>query len=151
MAEFTIKEYTYRSRKLDAFAQMHVVRRIAPIITSLKAMFEQGLRPDDQADADFFDTLGPLVDAVSALPDADVNYVVATCLAVVDRQSGPGWQTVWNSAAGRAQFEDIQTNMMLMLHLCYMVIQDSVSNFLSELPTELKDGGKKLRPSKRST
>ena len=131
MAEFELDGISYRSKKLDAFVQLNVARRLMPLVSSFKdaaEVMDQGERP-----AGVLDALEPIALAVAGLKDDDVNYIVAACLTAVDRQSGPGWQQVWNKAAGRAQFEDIQTNGYLMIRIAVEVIKDNVSNFFPGL------------------
>ena len=60
--QFTIKDKTFDSGRLNAFQQLHVVRRLA----------------------------GPLARTVGELPDADVDYILNACLDVTQIRQDTG-------------------------------------------------------------
>ena len=72
--QFTIKDKTFDSGRLNAFQQLHVVRRLAPVTERLVAL--AGSAGDPEA------FLGPLARTVGELPDADVDYILNACLDV---------------------------------------------------------------------
>ena len=122
MHEFTVSDHDYRAGKMDALTQFHVLRRLAPIIGSLK----------DLAGGDVskgLEALGPIADVVARLPDEDVNYVLDRCLSTVQRKKDgdTGWAPIWNASAKRAMFDDI--DMMSMLLISGNVVMNAVGPF----------------------
>jgi hypothetical protein len=116
-------EHTYRFRKMNAFDQLHVMRRLAPLISKL------GKLSDLTMDSAF----GPIASAMSEMPDSDVNYILEKCLAVVDRRLPDGsWMRVWNKDARQMQFEDLQLSDMLQL--TGRAISENVGGFLGGSP-----------------
>ncbi len=116
--------HTYRIGKLDAFAQLHVARKLAPLLTGLQKVSELSLD----------DALPPILNALSQMPDSDVEYVMVKCLSVVQRAlpaGVQGWQPIWNSAAKRTQFEDI--DLAVMIQLAGQVITRNLGGFLGAL------------------
>lgn len=132
MAQFTLNDHEYATRKLDVRKQAHVVRRIAPALTSLvsitledkKRLEEAGL-PTDGAGVSVEKFMGPMLRAIGDMDDSDFDFVVNTCLAVVTRQQGNGWAPV--RAGGEMAFDDI--DLMEMLQLVGKVIQESLGRF----------------------
>lgn len=98
--EFAIGEHTYRAGRLDAVSQVHIVRRLAPILTTLKGVAEEGLSEEG---------LQKAADALGEISDEKLDYITTKCLAKVQRRrpGDTGWTAIWNSSARRPQFEDI--------------------------------------------
>ena len=80
--QFTIKDKTFDSGRLNAFQQLHVVRRLAPVTERLVAL--AGSAGDPEA------FLGPLARTVGELPDADVDYILNACLDVTQIRQDTG-------------------------------------------------------------
>jgi hypothetical protein len=127
--ETTIKGNNYRTGRLSAMQQFHVARRVAPALTGLVcALGGSGTQED------FAKSLGPLANAVAQMPDADAEYVLGTCLAVVSRQTDPTtWAPIWRE--GRLVFDDI--DLKTMMQLAAKVIQDNLGNIFGALPAKL--------------
>jgi len=127
MSEFDIDGTTYRTnRKLSAFEQLHVARRVAPLITRLV--------PSAQSSGDtgptFLSMMGPIIDGLSQMPDEDVNYIINHCASVVQRAQGGGiWAPIWNVPAGRLMFEDLDG--MQLLRIAIIVMQENLANFMT--------------------
>jgi hypothetical protein len=137
MAEFEVDGVKYRSRKLNAFEQIHVFRKLAPILGSASSMIE-ALRPHDGATLDIdMGALMPLIDAIAGMPEDDVNFVLKKCLSVVQRAqptaAGEGWADVWSAGADRPMFDDIDA--VVLIRISIAVIQDNIGNFSSALPS----------------
>ncbi|CCD30361.1 conserved phage-related hypothetical protein [Candidatus Glomeribacter gigasporarum BEG34] len=121
MSKFEIEGQQYRAGKLNAFAQLHVARKIAPVLGGLAAL--QG--------ADSAAALKSLADVIAAMPDADCEYVLHTCLSVTQRQNGKHFSPVWNAQNQALMFDDI--GLSEMVQIAMYVIQDSLGNFLRGL------------------
>lgn len=126
--EFEIAGHRYRAEKLDAFKQLHVSRKIAPIIPKLLPMFlkfsekKEALKDDLAVMAEAFE---PLAEALAEMPDADCEYVFNACLGVVMRHQQGNWASIW--AGGTLMFDDI--DLGAMVQIAAKVIWDSLGNF----------------------
>jgi hypothetical protein len=92
--EIDIDGHNYRLDKLPAMLQLHVSRRIAPLIPtaigpflSISAM-KGGVDKNIEA---IVSQLQPFADGLAGLSDADAEYVLGTCLGVIRRQNGEQW------------------------------------------------------------
>lgn len=133
MIEFEIKGVTYRAEKLDAFAQLHVSRKIAPIVPLvlpvLGMLQARGLDGIGQDMGAVSEILAPLANAFAAMPKDDADMVVVACLSVVLRKDGSTYSRVYRD--GRMMFQDIELDVMLPLIV--HVIRDSLGNFTKGL------------------
>lgn len=82
--EIEVKGQRFRLNGLNAMKQLHVSRRLTPMLAAaapaLIPVLTQGNRPDMvQLGA----ALGPVADVLAQMPDAEFEYIVATCLASV--------------------------------------------------------------------
>lgn len=115
--EFALQDQQYRtSGKLDAFKQLHVVRRLAPLLGSL----------DSAREADVFQALAV---AMAGMADADVDFVLFACLALVQRKQGDSWVAVFMPATKLMQFDDI--DMACMMQMIIRVLQENLASFFS--------------------
>lgn len=146
-----INDKEYRFNKLDALAQFHIVRRLAPIVNELLIAFGPQLGKmkssptPDLSEVDF-DKLAkdiePVVLAFSKLSDDDANYVLFGLLKGVVRKSEVGgWSPVVNPGAQMLQFQDIEMPTMLTLAGKAMVV--NLSGFIDALPSGLKEAAVK--------
>jgi hypothetical protein len=162
MAEFTVATVVYRTRhKLNARQQFHIARRIAPVVSVIgavvpmlqEALQQQTITPEtEDADAigaqirataqrmtDLEALSRPIMEALASLPDADCDYVLDLCLAVVQRKqsgngSGPVWSDIWNARANKLMFEDIE--LPAMLQIAMEVLRENLMGFFSDRQTE---------------
>lgn len=132
MVEFEIAGQAYRADKLNAFQQLHVARRIAPVMGAaitpeLIASFKSAAsEPEGTAALDGLSLFEPLAKAFGAMSDADVEFITKTCLGAVSRQQGPGWQRVM-TASGQLMFQDLE--LPAMLQITWKVIEDNLKGF----------------------
>lgn len=112
MAEIEFKGATYRLGQLNAMAQFHVARRLAPVLATLV----------DAKDESFI-TL--MVQAVGNLSDEDSEFIIGKCLAdcrkVVD---GTATKVYVN---GQMMFEDI--GMAGMIRLTIETLRENLADF----------------------
>jgi len=116
--DFEINGQQYRSGKLNARQQFHVARRLAPVLG--------GLATASQGKTDNFATfLQPIADAIAGMSDADCDYVLDNCLAIVQRQQGSSWANIFVNKA--QMFDDI--DMGVMLQIASKVITENLGGF----------------------
>ena len=70
MNEFEVDGHIYRSKKMAARTQFHVMRRMAPILAPLQAV----------ASGDMTGSLVALAEAIGGLSDEASDYVLDHCL-----------------------------------------------------------------------
>lgn len=130
--EFTIGAHTYRAGKLDAVSQLHIVRRLAPILTTLRSVAAEGVGEA---------ALQRAVEALGEISDEAVEYIIAKCLAKVQREraGGTGWTAIWNSSARRPQFDDL--GGFEVLSITSKVVMNELGPFFSGLASSLEAGG----------
>lgn len=131
--EFEIGGQTYRAAKLDTFKQLHVSRKVGPVLPKLLPVFLQFTKSaKDGGPADDLTAIAvavePLTQALADMPDADFEYVVNTCLAVVQRSQMNNWAPVYTAGAG-LMFDDI--DLGATVQLVAKVIWHSLGPFLS--------------------
>lgn len=122
--KLTIDTTTYSFGKLNALAQFHVLRRLAPVIASVGLSIPalQAMKGED-----FTVLLGPVSEILAKMPDEEADYVLFTCLAVVSREQDGGRYAAI-TAGKKLMFEDI--DMVLMLRLVVEVIKFNYGGFL---------------------
>ena len=129
--ELEINNQSYRTGKLNAFQQMHVSRRLAPILIALgKSAKEvlavpEGAGQDDAAVMAF----GPVADALANMPEDDVNYVINTALSVTTRKQGNLYSKVLQSN-GNLMFEDMGAAELMQLTVA--VIRENIGGFFPQ-------------------
>jgi hypothetical protein len=132
--EITLGENTYRIGQLNAIAQFHLSRKLAPLLVAASpaalAMSGSQVLP-----ADLEALLAPAVDKIAELDDDTAEAVLAATLGVVSRQQGNGWANVWDQNAGVLMFSDI--GLETLLRLVYAVIADNLGPFINGLVSGL--------------
>lgn len=118
---FEINGHEYSSRKLDTFKQLHLVRRAAPALGSIVKAQQAGART-------IVDYAGPMADAVAGLPEDDFDWVVHTCLGVVQRKQGSNWTAVDTNAT--LMFDDIE--LPELLQILGKVIMENLGRFFPQ-------------------
>ena len=136
--EFTISTHVYRAGKLNAFDQLYVIKRLTPMLGKLASLAGSNIKltkgADGKAtdlDGDITTIITPLTEAITALPDADMDFVINTCLAACERkQPGGGWAPV---RKGEATMYEV--SLSAMLTITYRVVRNNLSDFLADLPS----------------
>ena len=128
MTEINVGGINYRIGKLPAMQQLHVTRRIGPVLAtmgvSVLSAIESG-KMQDSEDSRMLDLMATAMDVVAHMTNDDVEYVVNTCLAVTQRQQGERWAPVMNGQ--RMMFQDV--DMRTMVQLTVGVLQENLGGF----------------------
>ena len=124
MQEVEVDGRQYRTGKLDAFKQFHLVRKLMPLFSGLGETFA-GLPSSDQGSS-FWKSLAPIAQAVAEMSTEDSEWILKTCLTVVTVNNGRTWVPV-TTPQGALMFEDLE--MPVMLQLAFTVIQDNLGGF----------------------
>lgn len=73
--QFTVRDHNYIAGRIPAPKQFHIMRRIAPVLASLK--------PEMQTDATA--AIGPLADVLAQMTDEQADYVLFGLLEYAQR------------------------------------------------------------------
>jgi hypothetical protein len=143
MIEFKLNDKEYRVEKLDAFKQLHVSRKIAPLIPAMIPIFLKiaKMQGKFQENIDALpQTLQPFADALAELPDESAEYVYITCLSVVRRRAMDHWAAVISPGTRISPFDDI--DFVTMTQLVIRVIEHNLGPFIGGLLTKAKEESK---------
>ncbi|HFF8977294.1 hypothetical protein LQ759_09480 [Serratia marcescens] len=137
--EFEIKGQKYRAVKLNVFEQLKVSRKLLPLLSGLLGEIKvlRQLKTGQISIEDALKVALPVIaQTLADVSDDDSNAIIHPCLAVVSRQNGTVYTSIFTS--GQLMFDDI--DMMDMLQIVARVVGDSLGNFLPALPdSETKD------------
>lgn len=132
MKEVIIQGKTYRIGKLNAFAQMYILKRAAPVLGKLQGLLQLA----DTAHPESF--VGPLGEAIGQLPDESLEYVCNACLDVCQRHvEGGGWAPLRQD--GVTMYADL--DLLTLLSLTVHTIKDNLAEFFRALPSIAPGGG----------
>lgn len=137
MITFKIGEYDYKADKLTAFNQIHLSRKIGPLIPPLVPVFAEISRKPG-AIMDNLDSLAPLtqpfMDALAHMSNEATEEIFALCLAVVKRQVGDHWADIWDTRSKQAMFDDLN-DMSVLFKIAMKVGEDNLKPFIQGLLT----------------
>lgn len=133
--EFSLGEKQFRTAKLDAFQQLHVSRKLAPIIPTLIPVFVKIAKDGAELSdiASYAEILAPFADGLAAISNEDSEYVMATCMSVARRKAAgtDNWAPVWSNSARACMFDDMDLGDIIQIVM--KVVQDSLGNFIRGL------------------
>lgn len=133
--EFEHDGQTYRVGKIDARAQFHILRRLAPVLGELAPALQGGKGG--------IDSLPAIAGAIAKLSDTDADYCIFGLLKVVSRKQpqGLGWGPV---ATGELlMYDDI--TMAVMLKLAWEALSYNMAGFFAGLPSGLNGAVQKAK------
>lgn len=132
--------HDYTIGRLNALDQLHVSRKIAPIVPNIMPILtevakgdlerviesiEDGENNELEGLEPLAEALEPFMEAIAKMPEDDVNYVVHKCLSVVKR----GGAAVCRN--NTIMFDDLDMNHLLPLTIA--VIRMNLRNFIQDL------------------
>jgi hypothetical protein len=124
MQEVEVDGRQYRTGKLDAFKQFHLVRKLMPLFSGLGESFSH--MPASTEQADFWKSLAPIAQAVSEMSTEDSEWILKTCLTAVTVNNGRAYVPI-TTPQGQLMFDDME--MTTMIQLAFTVIQDNLGSF----------------------
>ena len=161
METLIIGQHNYTIGRLNAIDQLHVSRKIAPIVPKIMPILTELAKGDlvklfekldgeaaelsiSDIDADdlegldgLADALGPLMEVFSQMNEDDVNYLIHKCLGVVKRG------TALVSRNNSLMFDDIdlQQIMPLVLAVIRINLGDFIRGLLMKASATAKQSG----------
>lgn len=112
------KQYNTKG-KLDAFAQLHLARKLAPALPIIEGMV-------DAKNAEKEKSLLTVL-MLSHISDADSEFVMKKCLSVVGVRQSDGKYANLQTSDGKLMFDD--TPMQDILELAVAVIEENLGDF----------------------
>lgn len=115
-------DHEYRVGRLDPFQQLHVARKLGPLLSKLELAF---------ADPKNFNPM-PIIQAMADLSQEDTDYIVKTCLSVCTRKTMTGAQDIWAPVqirSGQLMFDDLTGGELLSLSVD--VVMENLESFFS--------------------
>lgn len=135
----TIGANQYRiARKLNAMQQFHVTRRLGPAILICGATFKMMMEGQDVPTDAWIEVAGPVMQVIGHMSDADVEYVINTCMSVVERQQADAWAPVLSSDK-HLMFADM--NQLELIRLTVEVIRGDLTNFMKGMADAVNSNG----------
>ncbi|UNA00777.1 tail assembly chaperone protein [Edwardsiella phage vB_EpM_ZHS] len=135
MTEVTIAGKKYRVGTLDAMQQLHVGRRIAPLVATLGLSLDLGAIFGGRklSVEELLPTIGPISHILSAMTDEHVDYIVATCLGVVQREERGGDKQLWAPVTNGAKIMYADIDLLGTCRLVVEVLRANLGDFMKEL------------------
>lgn len=131
MAEFTIDGIAYKSAKMPARTQVHVLRRMGKMVDPLFRLMGNGV--NDEAAVLAF------AEAIGLLSDEEVDYVMDNCLAVTKRRQGEAWAGVLAPDGKTCMFQDMDA--AVQLQAIAHVLRDNYDPLFQKALATLNGGG----------
>lgn len=144
--EIELAGHRYSLGRMSAMQQFHVSRRIAPIIPALIPVYlrmQASGKPLTEDLDGLAAALQPLADGLAALKDEDAEYVIGTCMSVVQRQQSTGWARAWNGKD--PMFDDM--DLSVTLPLVVQVISANLGSFIQGLLTSQASSPESAAPA----
>lgn len=148
--EFELNGVFYLVRKIDARAQFHIVRRLAPVMGELAGALrgKSVVIPKDSPEYKdamakaAMEVVPPIAEAIGKLSDSDADYVIFGLLKAVQRKqpNGLGYGPVCTDTM-QLMYDDI--DMPTMLKLAWKSLSFNMSGFFAALPSDLKEAALK--------
>lgn len=152
MAKFEIGNDEFQARKLDAFDQLKIVKRlVAPLTKMLSGDMFKAFRerdeaqegepgdegePSDEGTSQFFQAFAS---AAAAIPDADLEFIIKKCCSAVERKHEGVWAPILiTGLSGQPDifaFPDLQKDPGKLLRISYEVIRENLTGFFAALPS----------------
>lgn len=150
MSEIAIGGHDYRCGKLATRTQLHVVKRLIPVVQGLAPLFAAGstqLTPDENgalvpgfAGINLYEALAALANTVGLLSDADSDFILDAALDAVRWKQGERWVPL--RAPGGALMLAAADDLAVQLRLLWEVLAESLANFsfATLLPSQATNG-----------
>jgi hypothetical protein len=129
--EVKVGESTFRIGRLTPRKSLHVARRLVPflgaIVPHLKGLFapKDGHNPNSD---DFFNRAAEvapaLAEIIANLEDEDVDYIVDSCLSVVQIRQERGWAPIMVNGVVMFQSLDLKTQLNLVSEVVKLNLAD---------------------------
>ena len=118
---------------MDARRQFHVARRLSSVLSPSADAIGK-LAPDADSKAGFIAAIDGFFEALSSLPDDQLDYVIDACLDTVSRKDGTQWSPIRRGGAMMYDL-DLYTQGAIVWH----VVKGALDGFFASLPEAVRD------------
>lgn len=127
MQEVEIDGKKYRTGKLAAMTQFHLMRKLMPVFSGMgEGVAKRAMNGNAEMPTNFWATLAPIAGPISEMSTEDSEWCLKTCLTTVTMYNGRSWVPI-TTQTGQLMFEDME--MTTMLQLTLTVLQDNLGPF----------------------
>ena len=133
MIEFEINGVQYRAAAMDARRQFHVARRLSAVLAPSADAIGKS-KDDKSVKGGIIAALDGFFDALSSLPDDQLDYVIDACLDTVSRKDGTQWSPIRRGGAMMYDL-DLYTQGAIVWH----VVKGALDGFFASLPPAVRD------------
>ena len=133
MIEFEINGVQYRARTMDARRQFHIARRLSAVLAPSADAIDKS-KDDKSVNGGIIAALDGFFDALSTMPDAQLDYVIDACLDTVSRKDGGAWSPIRRGGAMMYDL-DLYTQGAIVYH----VVRGQLDGFFASLPAPVRD------------
>lgn len=134
MAEFKVAGVSYQSRRMAAMTEESVTRKLAPMLNMAIPALAALKGGQGKIDLDAVPQgriIEALTSTISTMPDNNAQFILASCLGVVQRRNGDAWVPVWSASGGRPMFDDIRAPQMYLI--AAKVMEEAFRDFMAAL------------------
>ncbi len=139
--EVTIDGKIYSIGKIDAWTSFHVFRRLIPILSSLANAMQGSVltRADSSvaAQAAFAVGLNAVAQSLAGMSDADIDYVLKSCLKVCKRKNpdSGNWFPMMSMSGTLMYSEDMSASSLLQVTAAILQRQEGLLDFFTKAGT----------------
>lgn len=133
MIEFEINGVQYRAQAMDARRQFHVARRLSAVLAPSADAIDKS-KDDKSVKGGIIAALDGFFDALSTMPDAQLDYVIDACLDTVSRKDGGAWSPI---RRGGAMMYDL--DLYTQGAIVWYVVKGALDGFFGSLPAAVRD------------
>jgi hypothetical protein len=144
VVEFEIDGRSFRFDKPSAMEQLHLTRKLAPLMPALAPVFDrirQDFKDGRNIDDDLLalaDLAQSFADQLAAMKNEDAEYVFDVCLSCLWLKRGDNWAAFWAKQAHTPMDKDCN-DPALLLRLVLRVLKESLGNFIAGFLTNAQE------------
>ncbi len=150
--EFRVENATYKTmRPMDFWTQLEMSAKVLPLIAAgfgeltaiIMEMKAQGLNDWGSIPRQRAAMLAvPVAKELSRMSADDRRYIISECLLLCERKMDGQefWAPIWNVAAARSQFADINEDISIIARITLGVIHGTFNRFFPASLSELIGG-----------
>jgi hypothetical protein len=123
----------YSIAKLNAFQQLHLARKLAPLLTTFGVALEKRKMSGDETA--FLEMIsGNFADALATMREEDVDFIIHTSLSVCARKqvvgvAAPVFSPVVIKGSKELMFQDM--DLAVLVQLTLEVIEENLGSFFT--------------------
>lgn len=132
---FNVGEHSYRCSRINAVDQFHMMRRLAPIMSSVTNLSPSEVMSGDAGREELLDTISSedFLKAIAGIENKDYDFIFSKCLGSVSRQVVEGSYSPILSQNGGFMYEDLKYDLHALGLIIFNVLKFNFSDFFKGL------------------